>query len=374
MRVVLSGGGSGGHIYPALAIARGLTALDKNTQILYLGTGHGLETTLVPRENIPFKTIHARGLVGIRGAAAKAAGVLSAVRGLIDALALLRKFKPDVVVGTGGYVCGPVGLAANWLGIPLVLQEQNALPGLTNRSLAGRAQTVLVPFEEAVQHFPPKTHVILAGNPVNLPKKRLTPEEARRELGLSPDIRLLMTTGGSQGAQAVNGLMLDLLPEVAGNPQLGLIWATGRRYFEEVQKEVAQKFSGSLDSKRIQIVEYFYEIALAYQAADLFVGRAGMMTITDCQAYGVPMVLIPSPNVSEDHQTRNAEAMVRRGAGILLKEAELNQRQGEVLELLQDRERLAGMQNLVHELFDDQALDRILKAVKAAAFAARGRK
>lgn len=372
MRVVLSGGGSGGHIYPALAIARGLTELDKNTQILYLGTSHGLESQLVPREGIPFKTIHARGLL-VRGAKAKVVGVLSAVRGVMDAWRLLRQFRPDVVVGTGGYVCGPVGLAASWLGIPLVLQEQNALPGLTNRSLAKRAHTVLVPFAEAVKHFPPQTHVVLAGNPVSLPGHCLTVREARTELGLAPDLRLLMATGGSQGARAINRLMLDLLPEVIQDPRLGLLWATGPRYFEEVRQQIEHKFSGMLDPKRIRVVEYFYEIAVAYQAADLLVGRAGMMTITDCQAYGVPMVLIPSPNVSEDHQTRNAEAIVRRGAGTLLAETDLAARRGEVLELLRDGERLSHMQTLIHDLYDRHALKRAVDAVAAATESGGGR-
>lgn len=365
MRVLLSGGGSGGHIYPALAIARRLTAVDASTQILYVGTSHGLERDLVPRENIAFRTIHARGLL-VPGIVGKVGGALAAVRGVVDALAILRAFKPDVVVGTGGYVSGPVGLAASLMRIPLVIQEQNAWPGLTNRSLAKRAAAVLVPFEEAVQQFPPKTRVILAGNPVEPSQDRVSRAQAREELGLGADVQLLMATGGSQGAEAINNLMLSLLPEVVETPSLGMIWATGKRYYSTVQEKIGRKFPLGLDPKRIRVVEYFYRISVVYQAADLFVGRAGAMTLTDCQAFGVPMVLIPSPNVSEDHQTRNAVALVRRQAGMLLPESELLKKRHDVLDLLQDRERLAVVAHNIAEMYDADALDRIVRVVREA--------
>lgn len=362
MRVVVSGGGSGGHIYPALAIARRLRAVDPACEILYVGTDHGLERDLVAREQVAFRAIHARGLL-VRGMAGKVTGALTAVRGLVEAVGLLRNVQPDVVVGTGGYVSGPVGLAANLLRIPLIIQEQNAWPGLTNRSLAKHAQTIFVPFEETTQYLPARARVVVAGNPVEVPRS-MTRAAAREDLGLDPGVRVLMATGGSQGAQAVNALMLDVLPQIERNPKWGMIWATGKRYYEAVATQIQERFAAGLDRSRIQVVEYFYEIATVYRAADLFVGRAGAMTVTDCLAFGLPMVLIPSPHVSEDHQTKNAQAVVRRGAGIIVPEPELRQHQHELLALLNDGARLQEMGQQAARIFDSGALERIVQTIR----------
>jgi UDP-N-acetylglucosamine--N-acetylmuramyl-(pentapeptide) pyrophosphoryl-undecaprenol N-acetylglucosamine transferase len=299
----------------------------------------------------------------VKGLVGKLTGALAAVRGLAEALTIIGDFRPDVVVGTGGYVSGPVGLAAVIQRVPLIIQEQNAWPGLTNRSLARRARVVFVPFAEAVRYLPTNTRVVIAGNPVERPSERLTRQEARRELGINEDLQVIMATGGSQGADAVNQLMLSLLPAIAHNPRLGMVWATGHRYYQTVIAAVSERFGPELDPKRVQIVEYFYRIAVVYQASDLFVGRAGMGTITDCQAYGVPAVLMPSPNVSEDHQTRNAQALAQRGAGVVLAEAEWPQRVGEVLDLLQDIDRLQVMSAKIAALFDADAVERIVAEI-----------
>ncbi len=365
MRAVVTGGGSGGHIYPALAIAKELQNRVPRAELLYVGTNHGLEKDLVPRAGIPFATIHARGLL-VRGVRSKVSGVMAAVRGLMDAWRILKRFRPDVVIGTGGYVSGPVGLAASLLHIPLVIQEQNVWPGLTNRSLAKRAYAVFVPFEEARQYFPPQTQVLLAGNPINLPAERLSREAAREALDLDPGIRLLMATGGSQGAEAVNQLMLELLPQVVGDSSLGMIWATGKRYYRKVMAALEARYPDGWDRRRIQVFEYFYQIQTVYQAADLYIGRAGMMTQTDCQAFGVPAVLIPSPHVSEDHQTKNASVVEARGAGLMIPEPAVRDRANEVLALLRDQERTRAMADNMHALFDAGALERIIDTVVEA--------
>lgn len=365
MRVLLTGGGSGGHIYPALAIARGLLAADPDTELLYVGTNHGLERDLVPRAQVPFAAVHARGLL-VRGLRGKAAGVLSAIRGTAEAWGILRRFRPDVVVGTGGYVSGPVGLAAGLLNIPLVIQEQNAWPGLTNRQLAKRAQAVLVPFEEAKKYFPERTRVVLVGNPIELPAEPLSKAEARARLGLLSDIRILMATGGSQGALAINRLMLRLMSDVVADPNLGMIWATGKRYYEDMKAQLHQQYPHGWDESRVQIFEYFYEIQTVYQAADLQVCRAGAMTLTDCQAFGMPAVLVPSPNVSEDHQSKNAAVIEGRGAGIRVPEGDLKARRGEILALLRDTSRTDAMAAKMREMFDAHAVERIIDTVREA--------
>ena len=372
MRAVLSGGGSGGHIYPALAIARRLLQEEPDVALLYLGTNHGLERELVPREEIPFKTVHAQGLMG-RGLGGKVRGVIALARGVTDAWRILKRFKPDVVIGTGGYVSGPVGLAASLLHIPLVIQEQNAFPGLTNRNLAKRAYAVFVPFDEARQYFPPTARVLKAGNPVSLPKTFITRTQARERLGIRPEVRLLMATGGSQGAGAINQALLNLIPVVADSPDLGMIWATGKRYYPQVKRAIEERWPGGLDESRIQVFEYFYQIQTVYQAADVFLGRAGMGTITDCQAFGIPAVLVPSPNVSEDHQTKNARVIESRGAGILVPEKNLVGATTEVLNLLRDAERTAQMAANMRALFDADAVDRIVQVIVEASRATKER-
>ncbi len=369
MRVVLTGGGSGGHIYPALAIARGLLAEDPDTELLYVGTDHGLERDLVPRAHVPFAAVHARGLLvpGLRG---KMAGVLSALRGTAEAWGILRRFRPDVVVGTGGYVSGPVGLAAGFLNIPLVIQEQNAWPGLTNRQLAKRAQAVLVPFEEARRYFPERTRVVLAGNPIDAPTEDRSKAQARTTLGLRRDVRVLMATGGSQGAEAINRLMLRLMSDVLADPGLGMIWATGKRYYGDMKARLQQQYPQGWDESRVQVFEYFYEIQIVYRASDLFVGRAGAMTLTDCQAFGLPAVLVPSPNVSEDHQSKNAAVIEGRGAGIRVPEGDLKARRREVLELLRDADRTDTMSANMRGMFDAHAVERIVDTIREAAQAA----
>lgn len=367
MRVVISGGGSGGHIYPALAIAEGIRQRDPACRIMYVGSAHGLESDLVPRAHFPFGTIHAKGLL-VRGLSGKITGVLSALRGLMEARAILRREHPDVVVGTGGYVSGPVGLAARWLGIPLVIQEQNAWPGFTNRTLARRAAAVIAPYEESRKYFPPGTRLVVAGNPVEL-RDQHTPASARKALGLDSQVTLLMATGGSQGAEAINQAMLDLLPAVAADPALGMIWATGRRYFSRIQQAL-EKCEQPLDPNRIRIVEYFYDIQTVLRASDVFFGRAGAMSLADCEAYGLPAVLVPSPHVSEDHQTKNAMVIEKRGAGVVIPETQLAIRVSEILNLMREAKPRKRMSEAMSALYDRDALNRILDVIFQAA---RGR-
>lgn len=363
--MMIAGGGSGGHIYPALAIVAAVRARDPKAEVLYVGTSHGLEADLVPRANIPYRTIAARGLL-VRGIAGKARGALTAVAGLVDALRLIRRFRPDVVVGTGGYVSGPVGLAAAWLGVPLVIQEQNAWPGLTNRTLAKRAQHVVVPYEEACQFFPKSVPVSVISNPVDLGGVEPR-EEARKALGMPSECVLLMVTGGSQGAAALNRFVLQHLAEIAANPGWGLAWATGKRYGKEVKREMA-RLNLAVDPKRVHIVEYFYGIQRVYAAADLFLGRAGAMTLADCQAFALPALLVPSPHVVEDHQTKNARALERLGgAQVLPEDALFAQGWEAVKRLLEDGERRREMGRRARAGFHPDAADRIAAIVMAAA-------
>ena len=363
VKMVVTGGGSGGHIYPALAIVDAMRRRDSDLEVLYVGTDHGLEKDLVTRAGIPFATIHARGLL-VHGWAAKLGGAVAATRGLRDALILLSRYRPSVVVGTGGYVSGPVGLATVILRQPLVLQEQNVWPGFTNRKLATHATKVLVPFEEAKSNFPPGSPLTVVANPVTI---SVTDSKAmiRDELGMPRDTVVILATGGSQGAKALNQFLLSWVSRLNDEQNWGIFWMTGKRYYPEIKAQLGQM---ALDPKRVLVVEYFYQIEKYLRASDIFFGRAGAMSVADCAAFGLPAVLVPSPNVSEDHQTRNAEVLVKRGAGYMVPESQLQIRGASVLEkVLMDSGLRDKMRQNVQSLFDPEAENKVVDAILQAA-------
>lgn len=364
--MVVAGGGSGGHIYPALAIVEAVSARRPDLEVLYVGTAHGLEQRIVPGAALPFAAIHARGVLG-KGLAARVHGVGAILYGYFEARRLLRRFRPDVVVGTGGYVSLPVGLAAVTARLPLVIQEQNVWPGLTNRVLSRYAARVIAPFPEARANFPRPDRVVVVPNPVRPPIAE-SPAEARRTLGISPSLRIVMATGGSQGADAINRLMLDLLRAYGNEPGWGMLWATGRRFFEPVGHALRDR-GLDLDPERFRIEPYFEPIGRYLRASDLVVGRAGAMTIADLMAYGKPAVLIPSPHVTEDHQTHNARQLERAGAAIVVGESALadGSTPAAVFALLGDDARRDRMARAVGALFDPEASAKMARVILAVA-------
>ena len=331
--------------------------------VLYVGTSHGLEWDLVPRQNIPFVTIHVKGLL-VKGLSGKIRGGVLAMRGLFDAMRHIRHFKPDVVVGTGGYVSGPVGLAALVMRIPLVLQEQNVWPGFTNRILGPHANTVIIPFEEAKQYFGRGVSLMVAPNPVVVTLNE-TREELRQQMGITRDQVVIMATGGSQGAEAINRFWLQFMPQFQEHPEWVLLWATGKRYYPEMTERL-KKMTG-WDPKQVRVFEYFYEIQKFYRVSDVFFGRSGAMTIADCIAFGLPSILIPSPHVSEDHQTKNAQVIANRRAGILIPEPDLlSHGQTELIAMLKDGALRGKMASAALALSDPLASEKIARSIGEA--------
>jgi UDP-N-acetylglucosamine--N-acetylmuramyl-(pentapeptide) pyrophosphoryl-undecaprenol N-acetylglucosamine transferase len=349
-------------VYPALAILDALERIVPNLEVVYLGTSHGLEAQVVPERNITFVDIQAEGLLG-KGVKQKLGSARRAMQGFWQARRALKRFRAEVVLGTGGYVTGPVGLAAVTLGIPLVLQEQNVWPGITNRTLARFARLVMCPFEESRQYFPARAPMAFVANPVPVLMEEGR-DEARQALGISQAVTLLMGTGGSQGALALNRWMIQVLPAFIADPRYGMLWATGPRYYDDVVQTIRDQF-GPLDTERIQIHPYFHQIAHCYRASDLFVGRAGAMTIADCLSYRLPMALVPSPNVSEDHQTKNARNLQAAGVALMIAESELESAGEErVLTLLKDPERRAEMAMRTEALSDPKAADKMAVMIR----------
>ncbi|HEY8393955.1 MAG TPA: undecaprenyldiphospho-muramoylpentapeptide beta-N-acetylglucosaminyltransferase [Thermaerobacter sp.] len=369
MRVLLTGGGTGGHIYPALAIASELRRRVPDCELLYAGTREGLESRIVPRAGLPFVTISARGLVRKRPRE-MAAGMLALVRGLWQASRLIARFDPDVVVGTGGYVAAPVALAAARRGVPVLIQEQNAYPGATNRLLARWAAAVCIPFEEGRRFFPPRARIYVTGNPVRPEVLQADSEEARRRLGIPAGARVVLVTGGSRGAERINRAALELAAAVAERPDTVLLWACGERYHPQVRAQLAARLRAAgagAESDRVRLFPYLDDMAAAYAVADLYVGRAGATTLAEVTARGLPAVLVPSPNVAHNEQDHNARVLERAGAARVIPDAELTGRRlvETVLALLADREGLRRMASASRGLGRPGALadivDRVLE-------------
>lgn len=362
--VVFAAGGTGGHIYPALALAEGLRArLGDAVAVHFVGSPRGLERDLVPRAGLPLHVIPAGGLLA-PGLAAKAGGALRTAAGTAAAWRLFGRLGPHVVVGTGGYVSGPAGLAALLRGVPLVLQEQNVWPGLTNRLLARWASVVLVPFAEAARHLPGARAVRVVGNPVRPGLLALSRAAARERLGLADDWTVVLATGGSQGAPAINRLMLQAWPALAARPDVAVLWATGRRHHQSVRPQLKP----APDGTRLRVVEYLYEMDAALRAADVMVGRAGAMTCTEAVAVGLPALLVPSAHVAEDHQTKNARYLAAEGAAVVVPETEADADGPAVLlALVEDVPRRAAMSARARALFRPDALERAVTAILDAA-------
>ncbi|MEM1041085.1 MAG: undecaprenyldiphospho-muramoylpentapeptide beta-N-acetylglucosaminyltransferase [Bacteroidota bacterium] len=356
-RVLFACGGTGGHVYPAIAIADALREEAPDVAIAFAGTRDRMEWEAVPKAGYP---VHAVTVTGFpRSLSPKLlAFPFKLAKGLGDSWTLVGGFDPDVVVGTGGYVAGPVGLAAYLRGVPLAIQEQNAYAGATNKLLARVADRVFVAFDAATGYFPAGKSV-LTGNPVRADLAGADRKAARAHFEVEPGQRVLLAMGGSLGAGPVNDALRTHLDALLADEALTVIWQTGRRYFEDLRRQVPEH-------PRLRLLQYLDRMDFAYAAADLAVCRAGAITCSELAVTGTPSVLVPSPNVTADHQTKNARALADAGAAVLLPEPRLA---GEFLPtvqtLLTDGDRLAAMKTAALALARPGAAREIARAVLA---------
>lgn len=331
-KVIISGGGTGGHIFPALSIANALKRLNKDIEILFVGAEGKMEMEKVPEAGYKIVGLPVRGLQ--RKLTLNNLKVLwNLWRSLKKAKRVVREFKPDVVVGVGGYASGPIGKVATNAGIPLVLQEQNSYAGVTNKLLAKKAVKICVAYE-GMERFFPKEKIIFTGNPVR--KDLLNAVSERAEgiafYGLDANKKTVLVTGGSLGAGSINKAMVRWLEKIAGWKDVQVIWQCGSYYHKELEEQLKGRMP-----ENVKFMPFLKRMDLAYACADLVVARAGAGTISELCLLGKAVVLVPSPNVAEDHQTKNAMALVNKQAAVMVKDAEVVERLGEVMErLLQD--------------------------------------
>lgn len=367
MRVVLSGGGTGGHIYPALAVAQHIQAMEPDSELLYIGSNRGLERELAAKSNIPFESIE---ITGFRRSLSleNVKTIIRFLRGVRRSKKLLKAFRPDIVVGTGGYVCGPVVYAAVRLGIPAVLHEQNVIPGLTNAFLSRYADLLAVSFPDSERNFPKAKRVLYTGNPRASQVIAADAVRGRESLGmqLAPDEKLVVVVGGSRGALKINECMVDMAQMIASEKPLGLkfLFITGESYYESTASRIGD--ADKLASDRLKIVPYVHNMPEVLAATSIIVSRSGASSLAEITALGLPSILIPSPNVTNNHQEANARWLEREGAAKVILERELNGRilYEAILKIASDPIRYEHMSLQAKKLGKRDAASQIYEAMR----------
>lgn len=353
LKIVISGGGTGGHIFPAVSIANAIREIEPKAKILFVGAEGRMEMQRVPAAGYEIVGLPIRGLIRPLWKPANIGVLLDFLKSKRLAKKTLRDFRPDVAVGVGGYASSATLNAAYELGIPCLIQEQNSYAGLTNKSLARKAQKICVAYE-GMERFFPKDRIILTGNPVRqgLLDPTLTKTESSAIFGLEPDLPTILIIGGSLGARTINESVLASLDTIR-NANVQFIWQTGGYYFKSIQEALARQ--GKPDN--LYVTDFISRMDQAYKAADLVISRAGASSISELCLLGKPSVLVPSPNVAEDHQTCNAMALVRKDAAVMVRDAEASsQLIPKALQLVADKEHLKTLgENAYKMAFKDSA-------------------
>ena len=373
MKFVLTCGGTAGHVNPALAVAGRLRELMPESEFLFLGAEGKMEMDLVPRAGYEIRGLKITNIARGRSLSALMHN-LDTARNVIasehEARAILKEFRPDAVIGTGGYVCFPVLDAASRLHIPTLVHESNALPGLTTRMLADKVDAILVGFEESRKHYREPGKVSVTGTPVRGEFDRYTREAARAQLGIPEGKPLVVSVWGSLGSGHMNGKLLELLPLLRGQKDFHLIHAVGSRDYTEFREKLAALALDPADCG-VEIREYIYDMPRVMAAADLILCRAGASTLSELSYMGKPAILVPSPNVTNHHQERNARVLERAGGAKVLLEGEFDAES--LLELIrallddpaQLREMSAAMRSLAVPGATDRICSEILSLLQA---------
>lgn len=367
MRIILTGGGTGGHIYPAIAIAQAIIKEWPRTEILFVGTKEGLESRIVPEAGLAFKTVDVEGWRRQLSFQVFKAG-WKALLGTRQAARIIREFSPQIVIGTGGYVCLPVVWSAARQGIPTVIHEQNALPGLTNKFLSRWVKKILLTFPESEKAFPPKVKnkLNLTGLPVRPAILETTREEGYRYFNFSPEKLTLLGVGGSRGAKSINQAFVYACKMLAGDAKIQVIHITGENGYQEFMKDLAAAGIDLANCGNITIRPYLSQMEYALACADLCVARAGATFLAEMTAKGVPAVLIPYPFAAENHQEYNARSLVNAGAAEMILDKDLT---GPILcqaieRILFDNHRRREMAQASKKAGKPDATEKILKVIK----------
>lgn len=356
MRVIISGGGTGGHIFPAISIAKKIEKLMPKAEILFVGADNRMEMEKVPAAGYKIIGLPVTGMK--RGFNLTNISVLfKLIRSLKMAKKIINNFKPDVVVGVGGYASGPVLYQATKMGIPTIIQEQNSYAGITNKILSKKVNKICVAYDGMERYFP-ASKIIVTGNPIReeIIKLAHTREQGIEHFNLNGNLKTVLVIGGSLGARTINLSVSNSL-NMLNQYNIQIIWQTGKTYFNTAKMQ-------SLGYKNVRVHEFIYDMDIAYATADLIISRAGAITISELCQLGKPAILIPSPNVAEDHQTKNAMALVEKEAAEMITDEEaIGSLMVKALDILGDEKKMKSLSANIKKLAIPNATDLIVKEV-----------
>lgn len=366
MKAIIACAGTGGHINPGIAIANKIKEEEKTSEIIFIGTNRGLENDLVPRAGYDLKTIEAYGL-SKKISIDNLKKMIKTIKGLSQAKKIIKEFKPDIVIGTGGYICGAVITAASKLKIPTMLHESNSFPGKAVKMLAKKTDTIMVSFEDAISRIPKAKNIVLTGTPTRMLKKELNLAEKialKERYKLNPAKPTVLAFGGSQGAKAINDTIIELA-EKKLNRNYQILLVCGQKQYEPVKEELKKRGMNIENLDGIKVVPYIYELQEVMSMAEILVCRAGATTITEIANLGKASILIPLPNVSHNHQRYNAEVLEKVGAAKIIENNDLNasilnEQIGKILE----KDTLEKMGENARKIAISDSQDKIFEEIK----------
>ena len=363
MKVIIAAAGTAGHINPGISIANKIKEEEPNSEIIFIGTKRGLENDLVPRAGYELKTIDAYGLDFKRPDR-----LLKTLKGFGTAKKIIKEFKPDVVIGTGGYICGAAITMANKLKIPTLLHESNAFPGKAVKMLSKKTDCILVGFEDAKKRLDKAKRVVVTGNPTKIKDLNLSKNEKEKiikDLGLNTSKPILLVFGGSQGAKAINDSIIKIIKENQ-NKEYQIIWAPGPVQYNIIKKELEKNNIDIDDIENTKVYPYIYNMEEMMNISDLFICRAGAMTINEVSIVGKPAIFIPLPGVSQNHQEHNARVLESIGAAklILNKDLESTDLNKYVESIIYNKDLLKQMGKKAKQVSNTNALEIIYKEIK----------
>ena len=364
MKVIIAAAGTAGHINPGIAIANKIKKEIPNSKIIFIGTIRGLENDLVPRAGYELKTIEAYGIQK-RINITNIKNFLKTIKGFSEAKEIIKEEKPDLVIGTGGYICGAVLTAAVKQNIPTMLHESNAYPGLAVRMLAKRTTTIMVGFKEAKEKLTKAKRVVLTGTPTKISNTRIDKDKVKKDLGITNDLPIVLIFGGSQGAKAINDIVLQIIKNIL-NKNYQIIWAPGKNQYEIIKSELLKENIDINNVKNAKIIPYIYNMQEMMAISDLIIARSGAMTITELSIMEKPAIFIPLPSRNANRQEDNARVLEKLNAARVIIEEDLScdKLEETIEQLIVDRKELEQMGKNGAEIAIDNAEDKIFEEIK----------
>ena len=367
MKAIIAAAGTGGHINPGIAIANKIKEKEKDSEIIFIGTDRGLENDLVPRAGYELKRIDAHGIqrkINIENLK----NLYATFKSIGKAKEILQEFKPDVIIGTGGYICVPTVIAARKLNIPVVLHESNAFPGVAVRLFKKKANKILVGFEDAKKRLENGKNVIVTGNPIKIKKLNLSEVEKNKikeELGLKADKPVVLVFGGSQGAKSINKSFIEIIANKK-NKNYQIIWAAGPNQYDDIKAKLEEVNINIEKIENVKILPYIYNMEEVMNACDLVVCRSGAMTITEISIVGKPAIFIPFPFATENHQEYNARVLVNAGAAKIILDKDLNSEilENTIEEIITNKEILTQMGLNAEKVAVQKVEEKIYEEIK----------